>query len=68
MGGFLQVRRKGRQAFVAHQHQEALLGKIGGRGRIEPGRPILDGVCAVERHRLARRERGLVEGLAATGL
>ena len=62
MGGFVELRCEARQALVAHEHQEALLGEVGGRGRIEPRRPVLDGIGPVERHRLAGRERGLVEG------
>ena len=46
------------QALVAHQHQEALLREIGGRGRVEAGGPILDGIKPVGGDRLAGRKLG----------
>ena len=42
-----------REAGVPHQHQELLLGQIGGVGRVEAGGAVLDGVHPVERHGLA---------------
>ena len=35
MGGVVQARIQGRQALVAHEHQETLLGEVGRRVRIE---------------------------------
>jgi hypothetical protein len=43
------------EALVAHQHEEALLREVGGRGRVEAGRAIFDGIEAVGRYGLARR-------------
>ena len=40
------------QAFVAHQHEIALLGLMPGRRRIESGGPVLDGVEAIARQGL----------------
>jgi hypothetical protein len=52
-----------RQALVAHQHQEALLGEVLGEARVEAGWTVLDGVRAVERQRRAGRERDARQGL-----
>ena len=51
-----------RQPLVAHQHQVALLGLVAGRGRVEAGGPVLDGVEAVGRQRRADRKRARSSG------
>ena len=44
MIGFIVIGSQSREPFVAHQHQKALLGKIGWGGWVKARGPILDGV------------------------
>ena len=57
------VGTKRRQPLVAHQHQEAVFGEIGGRGGIETAGAVLDGVEPVGRQGRAGRERDALEPL-----
>ena len=52
-----------RQPLIAHQHQETLLGKIGGGGGIEAARAIFDRVEPVGGQGLPDGEPGLRQGL-----
>jgi hypothetical protein len=48
---------------VPHQHQEAQLGQIAGRRRVEAGRAVLDRIHPVEPYSLADRQLGPGERL-----
>ena len=56
MGRLIVAGAQRRQPLVTHQHQEALLGKIGGCRWVEAARPILDGIEPVGWERLPSRE------------
>ena len=47
------------QSGVPHQHQEPLLGKIAGLGRVESGRSVLDRIHPVTGDGLSDRKRRL---------
>ena len=55
VGPLIELGSKCGEALVAHQHQEPLLREIGGRGRVEAGGTILDGIEAVGGDGLAGR-------------
>ena len=54
VAGLVVVGAQRGQPLVAHQHQEALLGEIGGCRRIEAGGAVLDGIEPVGRQGLRR--------------
>ena len=54
MGGVIEAGAQRGEALVAHQHQEAVLGKILRGSRVKADRPVLDGIEPVGRQRLAR--------------
>ena len=58
MAGLVVIGAQRGQPLVPHQHQEALLGKIGGRRRVETGRAVLDGVEPVGGQGPPGRQRG----------
>ena len=62
------IRMQRRQPLVAHQHQKALLGEIGGRRRVEAAGAVLDGVKPVGRHGLAGPRATRAEGPVARAL
>jgi uncharacterized protein (TIGR02594 family) len=57
IAGLIKVGAQRCQPFIAHQHQEALLGEIGGLFGVEADRPVFDGVEPVGGHALARRQQ-----------
>ena len=67
LGGIVELRAQRRQPLVAHQHQEIDLGQVPRRVRVEAARPVLDGIGAVERQRLAGRQRDLLQRARASG-
>ena len=63
MVGFVVVGAQRGQPLIAHQHQEALLGKIGRGGGVEPAGAVLDGIEPVGRDRLTDRKAGPLQRL-----